>query len=66
MCKTFKCLPSDVLNIEDEYTAFCFNEACVNIIAHLQNEEKPHNIEQGREQKAKHYTTFSDFIETIK
>lgn len=42
MSKQYGCLPSVILGIEDSYTAFCFDEACCEILARLQNDEKPY------------------------
>ena len=33
--------PSDLMGIEDAYTAFCFDEACAVIMKRLQDGEKP-------------------------
>lgn len=33
--------PSDILGIEDAYTAFCFDEACAYITKRIQDGEKP-------------------------
>lgn len=35
------CRPSELLEIEDAYTAFCFDEACAYIIKRLQDGNKP-------------------------
>ena len=35
------CRPSDLLEIPDAYTAFCFDEACALIISRLKNGEVP-------------------------
>lgn len=59
MSKQYGCLPSVILGIEDSYTAFCFNEACCEILARLQNDEKPYYIEQAEEPKR--YSNFKDF-----
>ena len=48
MSKQYNCLPSEILGIEDDYTAFCFNEACMNIIIHLESGEKPRYIENKK------------------
>ena len=65
MSKQYNCLPSEIMGIEDRYTAFCFNEACLEIIARLQNEEKPYYIEQReRAEEPKHYSNFKDFYKT--
>ena len=60
MSKQYGCLPSQILGIEDNYTAFCFNEACCEIMLRIQNDEKPIYIED-REQKQKEYSNFKDF-----
>ena len=31
MSKMYGCVPSSLLNIDDEYTSFCVNEACAYI-----------------------------------
>ncbi|WAX12104.1 hypothetical protein CS266P2_00001 [Clostridium phage CS266P2] len=62
MSKQYGCLPSVILGIEDSYTAFCFNEACCEILARLQNDEKPYYIEQREQaEEPKHYSNFKDF-----
>lgn len=33
--------PSDVMGIEDAYTAFCFDEACAMIVKRIKDGEKP-------------------------
>lgn len=38
---SFKRLPSEIARIYDEYTAFCFDEACEYIISQLQQEKNP-------------------------
>lgn len=66
MSKQYGCLPSDLLGIEDDYTAFCFNEACCQLMIKLENGEKPTYIEE-REQKEKgrtkpkEYHSFRDY-----
>ena len=64
MAKQYSCLPSEIMGIEDSYTAFCFNEACCEIVLRLQNDEKPHYIEQRKiAEEQKHYSNFKDFYE---
>lgn len=63
MSKLYNCLPSDIIGVEDNYTAFCFNEACAEIILRLQNEEKPIYREQEEEQKE--YSNFTDFYKNF-
>lgn len=52
-------LPSQVMGIEDEYTAFCFNEACALIVSRLKNKEKP--IVRFDENNKKVYSKPSDY-----
>lgn len=47
------------MGIEDEYTAFCFNEACALIVTKLKNDEKP--IVRFDERNKKVYSRPSDF-----
>ena len=62
MSKLYNCLPSDIIGIEDNYTAFCFNEACAEIILRLQNEEKPIYREQEEQEE---YSNFTDFYKNF-
>lgn len=61
------CRPSEILGItEDTYTAFCFDEACTELMLRLMNKEKPlyrEQIEQNGEPK--HYSSFKDFYKNI-
>lgn len=41
MANVYKVLPSTLIYIEDEYTAYCFNEACAYIIGKLESGEEP-------------------------
>lgn len=66
--KLFKCLPSEVIGIdrEDTYTAYCFNEACLYIMVHLDNGEKPKYTEmRDFKMKPKNYHTFSEFYKSF-
>ena len=38
----FNKLPSEILGCDDEYTAFCFDEACGYIRMKLEDEKVPH------------------------
>lgn len=58
MSKTYNKLPSELLNIEDEYTSYCFNEACMLIRMKLENGEEM--------QLEKKYKSFSDIYEGLK
>ena len=47
------------MGIEDEYTAFCFNEACAFIVTRLKDGEKP--IIRFDKENKKVYSKPSDF-----
>jgi hypothetical protein len=61
--------PSTLLYIEDEYTAFCFDEACGFIYAKMQNKEEPNfksDEEEGEKEGKKHYSSFSELAKHIR
>lgn len=41
IAETFKKLPSEVLGIDDEYVAYCFNQACIHILNEIKDGKKP-------------------------
>ena len=53
--------PSELLEIEDAYTAFCFDEACAYIISELQDKKEP-IIQKGKDKNnnTKRYSKPSD------
>lgn len=58
LANTYKVRPSVLFNIEDPYTAYCFDEACAFIIGQL---------EQGNEpQFTKEYKSFKDIYAQYK
>lgn len=56
----FNRLPSEILRIDDEYTAFCFDEACLYIINQIENKKKPHFADEENDDKNKYY--LNDFL----
>lgn len=50
--RQFKKRPSEVIEVEDEYTAYCFDEACSYILGKLEAGEEP--------QFKKEYMSFAD------
>lgn len=68
MAKQYQCLPSEVMHIEDPYTAYCFDEACSYILLKLSNGEKPtYKVQDEQaEMETKHYKNFKDFYKDIK
>lgn len=67
MAKQFDCRPSELIEIEDNYTAFCFDEACVLIQSKLEDKQKPHFKKQDEENKKtiEHYNSFADMYKKI-
>lgn len=52
MAQMYQKLPSDILGVDDAYTAYCFNEACAYIRGMIDREEQP--------RFKKSYKSFSD------
>ena len=53
--------PSDLMGIEDAYTAFCFDEACAYIINELKEGKEPVKTSgKTAEGAVKHYSRPSD------
>lgn len=67
MSKKFKVRPSEILEIEDAYTAYCFDEACVYILSKVENGEKPNfkKFDENGEVKAKNYKSASDMYKDL-
>ena len=41
MARMYQERPSNILGIDDEYTSFCFDEACTYIMSKIDNGENP-------------------------
>ena len=41
VAKVYDCRPSELLDIEDVYTAYCLDEACALIVTKMQQGETP-------------------------
>lgn len=41
MAQRYRTTPAELLYLDDEYTAYCFNEACAIIMSHMDNKEEP-------------------------
>jgi hypothetical protein len=57
MSKTYAKMPSEILSIDDEYTSFCFNEACTFIRLKMENGEEI-NFE-------KNFNSFTDMYKKL-
>lgn len=53
----YKCRPSTLFGIIDDYTAYCFDEACGFIQSKISNDEEP-NFDRKKEPK--HYSSFTE------
>ena len=42
MSKTYKCRPSEILYLDDEYASYCFDEACSLFLNNLADKKTPH------------------------
>lgn len=42
MAARFSTRPSEIMGIEDSYTAYCFDEACAWILGQIESGEEPH------------------------
>lgn len=65
MSKRYNQLPSEIMHITDDYIAFCFDEACSEILARMDSGEVPmwnEDIEEEgeRENVEVHYSSFKD------
>lgn len=61
IARQYNCLPSSVVGIEDNYTAFCFNEACSYIRQRMDNGDEPiYQIDE--EQNKMNYSCASEFF----
>lgn len=41
MAERYRCKPSEVIGIPEEYAAFCFDEACAYISSRIDDGEEP-------------------------
>ena len=61
--------PSSILCIDDEYTAYCFDEACMVIIDKLKDKQKPYfgkykNNSSGSSMRP-HFSSMSKMYESM-
>ena len=49
MSKTYRVRPSEIIRItDDEYTAYCFDEACAYFLSELSEKKEPHFAEDEK------------------
>ncbi len=49
MAQEYNKRPSEIMYIEDHYTAFCFDEACFYITTQLRDKKRPKWIDRVKE-----------------
>lgn len=64
MAQAYNVRPSEIIFIEDEYTAYCFDEACSYIISQLKNKKKPRFNSKSKEIKVR-YNKLSDLYKDM-
>ena len=68
MSQRYSRLPSEIMRIADDYTAFCFDEACCYIAGKIENGDKPiwrNNEDEETAQMKQEYHSFTDFYSDI-
>lgn len=58
MSKYYNKRPSEIVGIDDTYTAYCLDEACLYISKRLKNGETP--------KFKKNYSSFTDLYKSLK
>lgn len=64
LAQMYNVRPSTLLFISDEYTAFCFDEACGYIQAKILNKEEP-EFKRKESETGMHYSSFSELAKQI-
>lgn len=41
LANAYQCRPSALMDVEDPYTAYCFDEACVYIVRKINDDKEP-------------------------
>lgn len=57
MSKAYCCRPSELLSVDEEYAAWCLDEACMLVRVHIENGEEP--------TFHKAYSSFSDMYKNL-
>lgn len=61
MSQTYKIRPSNVLDIQDNYLAFCFDEACGYIVNQIKEDKTPRFLD---EEKPSNNSNLINFMNT--
>lgn len=67
MSKLYGVRPSEIIDIQDSYTSYCFDTACAYIISKMKDDEQP-NFEIDSENslaEKPHYNSLSDMYKNM-
>lgn len=66
MANVYSVRPSEILGIVDDYTSYCFDEACALIISKMKNNEKPVFKKKDKDTIAvQHFSKMSDLYKNM-
>lgn len=67
MARLYHIRPSEILKVQDEYTAYCLDQACAYITGMIQDGEKPNfnALKKTTQQSVKHYDSLRDMYEDL-
>ena len=70
ICKQYNCRPSELFDELDEYTAYCFDEACTFIIVKLQDSKdddkaKPQFKQKDEEKPVQKFKSAASLYESM-
>lgn len=60
IAKRYNKSPSEILNIQSDYVAFCFDEACSVLLSWLEAGKTPKFIEEPMQKQVVKYSSFSE------
>ena len=60
-----KVRPSEIMHIPDEYTAYCFDEACMYIRIKMEKDEEPHFEQVGNDNSKPHFRSPSEMYKSM-
>ena len=63
MANLYNCRPSTLLNLQNEYDAYCFDEACAYIRMKMKDGEEPQFIKENI--KNKHFKSASEMYKAL-
>lgn len=63
MANLYNCRPSTLLNLQSEYDAYCFDEACAYIRMKMKDGEEPQFIKENV--KNKHFKSASEMYKAL-